>query len=156
MPGGGSKPGERRGGRQKGVLNKRTAALEQRVIMELPSHVVNNPELAIEKIRKGMNICEGVAAFFQPTPPAEIAQGATPNPNADWDKFAEWLDRQLKFASVIIDRETPKLQALAILPPPIVEDEKPKQARPFTLTVFEGGMGLQKKEEKIVTVEPED
>jgi hypothetical protein len=88
MPRGGSKPGERRGGRQRGTPNKRTlgqmaALAEAGAPASLAKTSASSAKkLARDVIEEFMLFCTGMAAHYQPRPP-----GAAPNPNADESKF---------------------------------------------------------------------
>lgn len=140
MPGGGAKPGERRGGRQKGALNKKTI-LKREIEWVGPSH-----ELSIESLERGSIECENNAIYFRPTTDAEIKAGKELNPNANLEEYKHWMDRWFMWRRELAQYQSPKLKAIAILPKPDVDEEAQIERRKrFTLTVFEGGMGLQKQ-----------
>jgi hypothetical protein len=54
-------------------------------------------------------------------------------------KFAAWSVRAVDFAAQLAKYQSPRLRAVAIAPPPSVE-EKPRR---FTLKVFTGGRALE-------------
>jgi hypothetical protein len=54
-------------------------------------------------------------------------------------KFAAWSERAVDFAARLAKYQSPRLRAVAIAPPPSVE-EKPRR---FTLKVFTGGRALE-------------
>jgi hypothetical protein len=60
-------------------------------------------------------------------------------------KFAAWSERAVDCAAQLAKYQSPRLRAVAIAPPPSVE-EKPRR---FTLKVFTGGRALKPPNEPV-------
>lgn len=109
MARGGSKPGERRGGRQKGVPNKRTVLKREFVEEQVRQIRQEGKKLPSEVLHDFMMLFMGMASHFQPRAP-----GQTPNPNEDRDLFYKSVDYVLEFATAAAPYFSPKLRALAV------------------------------------------
>jgi hypothetical protein len=107
MPG--SKPGERRGGRQAGVPNKfgaqRAAAVEREGKRLPPANLLIIAENSME-----------MAARYQP------GHADKPNPEYNEERYAFWLDRAREALRDAAPYYAPKLHAVAIATPPSSDD----------------------------------
>ena len=76
MPGGGSKPGERRGGRKRGVPNRGTITIEE---VAKKHGLVTRPgqKLVKDDMVKLFEICLGMAARYQPSAAVGGIEAAT-------------------------------------------------------------------------------
>lgn len=97
MPGGGSKPGERRGGRQRGVPN-RTTIERAAVIAEDARQKAQ--KLGLDVAREAMNFLMGLAAKHQAT---------------DEKLSAKYAEKGGNFGLRVAEFETPKLQSTTLL-----------------------------------------
>lgn len=140
MSGGGSKPGERRGGRQKGALNKATLerrAKAQAALLANTNAPIEQRELAKDALLRIAHVCEGAMAVCRPTTQAEIENGAKANPDGSWPRFIE-LGRLTGWCyKAAADFQSPKLLGVAVAPAPPVLDDRPREPR--KLRIFEGG-----------------
>lgn len=104
----GAKPGERRGGRKKGVPNK--ATIEKALIAE---KIADQAEMRGEKLAKEylndfLKVFAGMASFYQPAFPGISAQ----NPNEDEDQFTRWADRVIATAKELAKYQSPQLRSI--------------------------------------------
>ena len=95
MPRGGSKPGERRGGRKKGTPNKST--LEKALIRDLAETKASNKKLAKEVIEDLMNTFVDLASYYRPTMPGQLEK----NRHADKDEFEKHAIRAFDMAKAL-------------------------------------------------------
>lgn len=123
MPGGGSKKGERRGGRQKGAKNKKTLEREreiqlamERAELEKKAQAGKNELLAAQaqgkKLLKDMGfelaqLFYSMAAYYQPDPNGR-------NQHANEEKFLEYAKLAVTTAGQFAPFESPKLGAVMI------------------------------------------
>lgn len=129
MSGGGSKPGERRGGRQLGAKNKTTIERENQARLEVDrarmidearaanaSEVVTQAKAAGVKLAKDiledfMRLFAGMAAIHQPLPDGvEIPPGRKPDP----EKFLAFAKLAVSTASDLAPYQSPKLSAVMV------------------------------------------
>jgi hypothetical protein len=138
MPGGGSKKGERRGGRQRGALNKATIErLRQGQIAQEKAELLAQANAAksevLEAVASGKKLMKeiafdfaqlfaGLAAFHQPYPTWH--EGIDPrtgerrmlndNPNFDEARFKEYAKLACDTALGAASYESPKLSAVMV------------------------------------------
>lgn len=139
MPG--SKPGTRHG-KPKGTKNKSTIERELQAARDLVEQVktgkLDGQELAKDVLGRFMRLAEGAAGEFMPTPSAQKAQGKPENPNKDWDRFGEWVDRVIYCAKELAKYQSPALRAI-LVPAAPPDSNQPEKRKKFSLTIFEGG-----------------
>src|SRR6266571_8968744 len=105
MPGGGSKPGERRGGRRAGSRNKATirreiiekAALERQIAARVIAPMQG--KLTLEELF-------GLALERMHAAMADGAEG--------YDRFVEWFERTLSVAKELTKYQSPQYRAIAM------------------------------------------
>jgi hypothetical protein len=130
MPGGGSKKGERRGGRQKGSLNRATIErLEQAKIIQqiedqachlgasdtqVGAPTTSKRKLAREELEDLLPIIKGGVAHFQPTPAGALAQGVPENKDGDWPTFKSWLQFYADTLLRLAEFQSPRFKAIAV------------------------------------------
>lgn len=138
----GSKPGERRGGKQKGSKNKATIERELQAARALTEAVatgkLDGQELAKDVLGRFMRLSEGAAGEFMPTPSAQLKQGKAENPNKDWDRFGEWVDRVIYCAKELAKYQSPALRAI-LVPASAPDSNQQERRKAFGLRIFEGG-----------------
>jgi hypothetical protein len=120
MPRGGSRPGERRGGRQKGVPNRRTteaALLAERAVIEAAA---SGKQLAREILREFM---------------CEFAAEARAN-RTKKRLFEKWSRLACEQAARLAPYESPRFRPIEQTLPLLKPIEEPLR---FTLRVFDGG-----------------
>jgi hypothetical protein len=169
MPG--AKPGERRGGRQRGTKNKATIERELQAAhqvaaahgagREMATAVLERLMMDLDKYRE---LAEGAAAVHRPPKPDEIAAAqAMENAKAleekreprtlyagNWELFGQWFDRTVSTArdaamcaKELANYQAPKIKSVdAPAPPPDPRDLEQKSRKRFGLRVFEGGKPL--------------
>lgn len=137
MPGGGSKPGERRGGRKPGTRNRKTleqlklqAANASRVV-EIAAR--DNRKLAKDVLEEFMLLFAGMAAVSQPLPPGAVA---TPGRIPHDEKFEKYATLAVDCAKALAKYQSPTFRAIVIAPPPPTGPTE--QRKRFTLTIFDG------------------
>ena len=101
MPRGGSKPGERRGGRKKGSPNKTNLARAAAIKEEAKQ---TGLPLAVEALRDGFRRYIALAAPYQ--------KGG---PNENDKEFQHYFDKAMKLADRVAPYETPRLQATTLI-----------------------------------------
>lgn len=136
MPKGGSKPGERRGGRQTGARNKATiereragllAAEREKLMLEARANegtrAIKEAQAAGRKLMKEIgfdlaHLFAGVAAYYQPygqwSRDPVTGKVANANPNFDESKFKEYAKLAAETARDFAGYETPKLSAVMV------------------------------------------
>lgn len=137
MPAGGSQKGERRGGRQKGALNKKTI---ERKVKEDAERIMASGQpvkmLGKEIIEQFAHYCAGYASKHQPKGERPGLNTPTERAEYDWtvDQFERWMRLAGWFAKELAPYQSPTFRAIAIVTPP--EDGGRKVTR-FTLNIFE-------------------
>lgn len=101
MARGGSKPGERRGGRKRGVPNK--SSLAKAAIIKRAYKKAGTP-LAIERLAKGVDRYATLAETFD-------TKGATPNAEM-WEHF---YDKSMDLAKHVAPYQSAKLQSTTLV-----------------------------------------
>lgn len=126
----GAKPGERRGGRVKGMPNKTTierALIAERTVADAQA---SGKKLAKEVLDDFMQLFAGMAAHYQPTPPSAPRQNANQNPA----EFEKWALHAVDAARMLAPYQSPTFRAVVVAPAP-PQNSGRKQTR-FTLTIF--------------------
>lgn len=142
MPG--AKPGERRGGRQKGTPNKATRERQINAAAEIDRARREGRELAKDVLERFMKLAEGACAVNRPTAAEDIAKGKAENPDGDWGRFGEWFDRTVYCAKELAKYQSPQIKGVdAPAPPPDPKTLEQGSKRKFGLRVFEGGRALE-------------
>lgn len=138
---GGSKPGERRGGRQKNSKNKKTIEREletqaRQIIAADPS--VTKPKLAKEVLEQFMHVFAGMAARVQPTLVQDPAHPNDPSKKiitGEFEKFERWSGIAMEFATRLARYQSPTFTAVALSPLP--DANAVREVKRFTFRIFE-------------------
>lgn len=162
MPGGGAKPGERRGGRPKGGKNLTTLerelykgaitrqfAADQRRREESLRRLEQQAEMAataVQQLREQgkplakdalglfLEIFMGRAAYYQPRPKIDDPK-VDQNKFANEEKFEKWARLSVDCAKALAPFQSPTYRAIVVAPPPPTQSEN--QTRRFTLAIFD-------------------
>lgn len=139
----GAKPGERRGGRQRGTLNKATVERKAKALVALTRQAdasFEHRELAKDALMRLAIFAEGAAAATRPTTEADIKGGSEINPDGDWDRHKGWIELSGRLYKWAADFQSPRMLGIAMAPPPppTIEGGEEQRVR-MTLRVFEGG-----------------
>lgn len=132
MPKGGSKPGERRGGRQKGVPNKATVErLHKNAIIDQIAKEIGQPtsvaaaavdramsgrKLAKEELEEVVPIIKSVVAHFQQEPFAAVKSGGKAT-KAQWNDFRAWLELFVNTCVKLAPYQSPTYRAILVTTP---------------------------------------
>jgi hypothetical protein len=116
MPKGGSKPGERRGGRQRGTPNKTTMERLLRAERETAVAQAEGRKLAKEVLDDFMVLFAGMAAHHQPMP---RGQAAPPGRQPDEAKFEKYARLAIATAADLAPYQSPTFKAIAVMAPQI-------------------------------------
>ena len=119
MPGGGSRPGEHRGGRQKGVPNKLTLAMRGEQF--ITSTKANDP-ISVDILENLMRVFMAIAKKYAPEPSENppVLDGKPESESAllAWNMrlahFERWAIHARDTAARLAPYETPTLRALAV------------------------------------------
>lgn len=130
----GAAPGERRGGRAKGVHNKTTQEKidEERIAAQvaaevtglplpqgkLPSEGTTRKPLSKERLSELAELFLGATAFFQPRGPS-----GTDNVNGNWDRFAEFGRLAMECHYKAAQFQSPTFKAINVSTVTPVEDK---------------------------------
>ena len=160
MPHGGSKPGERRGGRKAGTKNRATIERQLEAAQAAIAKVKHGRELAKDVLERLLHdldrfktIAEGAAGLHKPPSAAELKVAAEKGltiAKGDWGLFGEWFDRAVGTArdAATVAKDLAKYQSPQIrpvdapAPPPDPKELEAGSKRRFGLRVFEGGKPL--------------
>ena len=132
MPGGGAKPGERRGGRKKNSLNKATIAkLRDAQVAEKVAEIINAPPQAgatlqhypartraKDELSEMIPVVKSHVGQFQQ---AAIASGMPGDPKFNpslWKMYKDWWDLYVKVCDTAADFQDPRLKAQLWVAPP--------------------------------------
>ena len=140
----GAKPGERRGGRVAGTLNK--ATIQKALIAERTAADARTQgrKLAKDVLDDLMQIFMGVAAAYQFVPPGAMDKNGNPiPPRGNGAEFEKWARLTVETAKALANYQSPTFRAIVVAPPP---EEKGEIRKRFTLTVFEGGRRVENAE----------
>jgi hypothetical protein len=127
----GSKPGERRGGRKKGVPGRTTVAIEE---VAKKHGLITRPgqKLVKDELLKVFEICLGMAARYQPRPDQD-------SPTGNLAEFKEWIRISIECGKAIMPYQSPTFRAIVVAPAP--DSSKGDDATRFTLKIFESTTG---------------
>lgn len=165
MAGGGSKPGERRGGRRVGSANlltiereliakavTRQAVADGRRREQALVHLERQADAAADAVQKlreqgkplakdamalFLEIFMGRAAHYQPR--VDLKTMAETNKQASEEKFEKWARLSVETAKALAPFQSPTFRAIVVQPPPPSHSEQ--QVRRFTLAVFDNHNG---------------
>ena len=160
MPGGGSKKGERRGGRQKGSLNKATIErLEQaKIIQQLEDQArqigstdkqvanltTSKRKLPKDELEELMPIIKSGVAHFQPTPRAALARGVPENKDGDWVAFKGWLEFYAETLLKLAEFYHPRFKAIAVQMGPVAPAQPATPGDNATVISLDDPVALQR------------
>jgi hypothetical protein len=111
----GSRPGEHRGGRQKGSKNLATIERETREAQQRARVQLRQPKVRLAKdvIEEFMMIGIGYAAKYQKAPEGQtLPQGREP----DEEKFKEWAQITVGWATDLARYQSPTYRAIQVSP----------------------------------------
>lgn len=108
----GSAPGEYRGGRQRGTLNKATLEKLAVAAQTIDSARRGETELAKDVLERMMKLAEGAAGVNRPVTAADVAAGRQQNPEGSWERFGEWFDRTVYCAKELAKYQSPTFKAI--------------------------------------------
>lgn len=123
----GSRPGERRGGRQRGTKNKRTVEAEllaQRMLQHVPAGAIQNARLGREVLEQYMVMFDALAGHYRTIPES---------PHSDEAKFIKYATAACDCAKALAPYQSRTYRAIVVSPPP-PEQQKVKR---FTLTIID-------------------
>lgn len=134
MSGGGSKKGERRGGRKPGKPNKATV---ERALVAEREMAANNAKaktfkLGKEVLRDFMEAFATLAAYHQPK--RVVDKEGKESLSGNLEEFGRWGELAVKCAVALTPYESPRLNALTVVPPP---PEKEEVEKVIEVKVFE-------------------
>src|SRR5258708_4535528 len=114
---GGSKPGERRGGRPPGGRNKATIEKERQAPLIGEGTVMDargrGQKLGKDVLEDFMNLFASMAAHHQPAPPGHL-----PNQNEDKAEFYRNAEFAIDCAAKLASYQSPTFKAIMVAPPP--------------------------------------
>lgn len=129
MAGIGSRPGERRGGRQKGTTNKRTAERRLRegiakkvagatgadvaTLTKAVNKVLESRAMAVDELASMMPVVRQIVEYHQTAPFKAANSGKRPSVAA-WRTLKEWLELYLRWCDTLAAYQSPKLRAVAV------------------------------------------
>ncbi len=129
----GARPGERRGGRHKGVPNRATIEKAKVAELALAEAKAQGRKLAKDVLEDFMHLFAGMAAHYQPIPEGQaVPPGRAPHEG----KFGEYSRLAVDCAHKLAPYQSPTFRAIVIAPPP---EDRGEDRKRFTLTIFEGG-----------------
>jgi hypothetical protein len=121
----GSKPGERRGGRERGVPNKVTQERQLKAAREIEAAMTGRAPrpLAIARLEELLDISIGAMRAHQQVTTEMVEKAAATGKKitesrGDWDKFGDWFDRAAYVAGKIMKTQTPELKAVMLAAAP--------------------------------------
>lgn len=126
----GSKPGERRGGREKGVPNKATVARERAALEALQQKAKTTvlKTLAKDKLAGLVDEALDVVAAYKKAACRAFPGQKAYNPKM-WAGFMQAIDLARRVADAAADYESPKFRAIAVVVPP-GDDNQPGDGMP--------------------------
>jgi hypothetical protein len=107
----GSRPGERRGGRQKGAKNKRTVEAEllaQRMLQHAPAGAIQSARLGKEVLEQYMVMFDALAQHYRPIPKS---------PHSDEAKFTKFATAACECAKALAPYQSPTYRAIVVEQP---------------------------------------
>lgn len=138
----GARPGERRGGRVKGIPNRKTIERleKERIANDLLEAAKaetklehargRSTKLAKDVIEDFMNLFAGIATTCQPYPPSQPQ-----NPNFNEERFEKYARMTVDAARELAKYQSPQFRAIVVAPAPSKTDTTAKR---FTLSIFDG------------------
>lgn len=143
MSGGGSRKGERRGGRKVGTPNRATlerALIAEREMAQVDKRATKSFKLGKEVLRDFMEAFGGLATHYQPVKlvdkdgkPVLDAKGVQ-QLRGDLEQFGRWSELAVKCAIALAPYESPRLNAITVVPP---APEQKKEEEVIEVKVFE-------------------
>lgn len=104
----GAKPGERRGGRAIGVLNRGTIEKAIKAERVIANAKASGGKLAVEHMQDFIGVLAGMAAYYQPTFPG-MKQS---NPFGNDKEFERWFRCFLDLAKTLAPFESPTMRSI--------------------------------------------
>jgi hypothetical protein len=140
MAGKGSAPGERRGGRHKGVPNRKNQeALERARIADQVKEAevaerqvarIGPRKLAKDVLEDFMHLFAGMAAVTQPLPQgAPVPPGRQPDERA----FEKWARLAVDTAAKLADFQSPRFRAVMTSPAPAATERPQTEAKVISI-----------------------
>jgi hypothetical protein len=132
----GSRPGERRGGRRKGVPNRTTT--EQ---MEIARLAATQGKLGKEVLEEFMVLFKDMALELQPES-REAERFAAWLKSSKEAQFHKYASLAVKAAKDLADFQSPKFKAIEVsAPAPTVEGDDGEKVTCFTFSIFNDDLG---------------
>ena len=133
----GSRPGERRGGRKRGVPNRATVERAEIALRSTAEAKASGRKLGKEVLEELMVLFGGLASKFQPESMDKIVV-------QEWTKgdrepmFHKYASLAVKVAKDLADFQSPRFKAVEVhAPAPNMEDKQRKKVTRFTLNIFD-------------------
>lgn len=142
MPRGGSKPGERRGGRQKGTPNKVTAEQALSAERVLAKAKVSGRRLGKEVLDYYMHVFAEIADTERAAALTEKPENAREH-EARFERFAKYA---IDCAQKLAPFQSPTFRAIQIAPP---QNEQLNKVTRFRLTIFDNNRNMIEDESPV-------
>jgi len=142
MPRGGSKPGERRGGRQKGTPNKVTAEQALSAERVLAKAKVSGRRLGKEVLDYYMHVFAEIADSERAAALTEKPENAREH-EARFERFAKYA---IDCAQKLAPFQSPTFRAIQIAPP---QNEQLNKVTRFRLTIFDNNRNMFEDESPV-------
>lgn len=142
MPRGGSKPGERRGGRQKGTPNKVTAEQALSAERVLAKAKVSGRRLGKEVLDYYMHVFAEIADSERAAALTEKPENAREH-EARFERFAKYA---IDCAQKLGPFQSPTFRAIQIAPP---QNEQLNKVTRFRLTIFDNNRNMIEDESPV-------
>jgi hypothetical protein len=142
MPRGGSKPGERRGGRQKGTPNKVTAEQALSAERVLTKAKVSGRRLGKEVLDYYMHVFAEIADSERAAALTEKPENAREH-EARFERFAKYA---IDCAQKLAPFQSPTFRAIQIAPP---QNEQLNKVTRFRLTIFDNNRNMIEDESPV-------
>jgi|SRR6478752_6888959 hypothetical protein len=142
MPRGGSKPGERRGGRQKGTPNKVTAEQALSAERVLAKAKVSGRRLGKEVLDYYMHVFAEIADSERAAALTEKPENAREH-EARFERFAKYA---IDCAQKLAPFQSPTFRAIQIAPP---QNEQLNKVTRFRLTIFDNNRNMIEDESPV-------
>jgi hypothetical protein len=132
----GAAPGERRGGRAKGTLNKRTTEALLKAAQTIDAAREGRIELGKDVLDRMMKLAEGAASVHRPWTQADVDAGRAAAVGGDWDRFGLWFDRTVFCAKELAKYQSPTFKAIAVqVTPDVSRDRLPPPSDPKVVNI---------------------
>ena len=142
MPRGGSKPGERRGGRQKGTPNKVTAEQALSAERVLAKAKVSGRRLGKEVLDYYMHVFAEIADSERAAALTEKPENAREH-EARFERFAKYA---IDCAQKLAPFQSPTFRAIQLAPP---QNEQLNKVTRFRLTIFDNNRNMIEDESPV-------